>query len=98
MSNPNGRSSRQKRVIKKKLSRGKEIVSCCFCKQKTNIKNITLEHIIPLYYKGGWNIENLALSCKQCNQERGILSFEEFKSWKRGQLDRPPRDYNSLLT
>lgn len=97
MSNPNGRSSQQKKELKKKLARGKTIASCCFCKRKINIKSLTLEHIIPIAYGGRWNIENLALSCKECNQERGILSFEEFKSWKRGYLKRDPRDLNKLL-
>ncbi|HUU87885.1 MAG TPA: HNH endonuclease [Candidatus Glassbacteria bacterium] len=97
MSNPNGRSSTQKKALKKRLSRGKQVVQCCFCKQKMNIKSATIEHIMPLFYGGGWNIENLALSCEQCNHERGILSFEEFKSWKRGNLSRPPRDYNKFL-
>lgn len=62
-----------------------------------NISIATLEHIIPIFYGGGWNIENLALACRECNQERGILSFEEFKSWKQGRLSHPPRDYNKLI-
>jgi 5-methylcytosine-specific restriction endonuclease McrA len=50
----------------------------------------TLEHIIPLAFGGRWNIKNLALSCKDCNKDRDVADFEQYKLWRRGHLRRKP--------
>lgn len=39
----------------------------------------TFEHIIPASHGGGFNKENVPLSCGRCNLERGTQDFEEFK-------------------
>jgi 5-methylcytosine-specific restriction endonuclease McrA len=40
----------------------------------------TIEHVIPIS-KGGTNAQNnLMLSCKSCNNERGDTDFEKFRA------------------
>lgn len=78
MSSNKGRNSHQKRELKDKLFRGKASKPCCFCKQTVSKYTATLEHVIPLSDGGGWNIENLRVSCKDCNQKRGNINFVDF--------------------
>ena len=35
-------------------------------------KQITVDHVVPRYYGGKHNIDNLVLSCKSCNSSKGI--------------------------
>jgi len=66
-----------KRRIRTKLMK-KQRGLCCFCKEPmevtddiTNMKQATFEHVIPLARGGLDNVNNIKLSCRQCNADRG---------------------------
>lgn len=46
--------------------------------RKTNMA--TLDHKIPQADGGSNHIDNLLLSCKNCNHRRGCLTYEEYKA------------------
>lgn len=97
MSKSKTKNSHQKRLLKYKISNGKNYIHCCFCKKLILISDATLEHIIPLALGGSWNIKNLSLSCSHCNRDRGIASFQEYQAWKRGFLNyKPITDINKI--
>lgn len=56
---------------------------CCYCghmmteKRKAKLSS-TIEHVVPLSKGGGWEWENLAAACADCNSSRGVLSYEAF--------------------
>lgn len=83
MSKNKGRSSHQKRALKRRLFGGRESRPCCFCRRVLTFALATLEHVIPLSKNGGWNLENIRLSCGVCNHERAAEDFDEFRKKKR---------------
>jgi 5-methylcytosine-specific restriction endonuclease McrA len=98
---------------KKLISYNKEIWigKCIFCNKKLCINlqgipddNVTIEHIIPKS-KGGTNdLENLALACSRCNNEKGIRhdinkankqrAFEVIEKLKEKRMKRWRKEYN----
>ncbi len=84
MSADHGRNSHQKRRLKEKLFGGRRCAPCCFCRRELTMSSSTLEHVIPLSHGGGWDKENLRLSCGSCNNERGNEDFAKFRDKKRG--------------
>lgn len=78
-----GRNSHQKRRIKTLLFGGRPSRPCCFCRALLTPSTATLEHVVPLVHGGGWNKDNLRLSCESCNSERGSEDFETFQRRKR---------------
>ena len=91
MSKSKLRNSYQKRALKITLAKNRTHVKCCFCKREITINNATLEHITPLAFGGDWSIDNLALSCGECNSDRGIANFELYRKWRRGQITDKPQ-------
>ena len=49
---------------------------CCYC-GKENIP-LEIEHIIPKSRGGTNRVDNLCLSCRECNQKKGNMTAEEF--------------------
>jgi len=49
---------------------------CCYC-SKENIP-LEIEHIIPKSRGGTNRVDNLCLSCRECNQKKGNMTAEEF--------------------
>ena len=50
--------------------------TCVYCKQKD--VPLEVEHIIPKTRGGTDRIDNLAISCKDCNRKKGKMTAEEF--------------------
>ena len=53
---------------------------CCqYCNKHLSKKESTLDHVLsPL--RGGYNtLENIKLSCSWCNNDKGILTEEEYR-------------------
>lgn len=90
MSKSKSKNSYQKRLLKTKLAKGKLYIGCCFCKKRISFEEATLEHILPLALGGSWKLDNLALSCKSCNWDRGVADFAEYRKWKRGLAQNKP--------
>ena len=44
---------------------------CHWCGAKQKLRTTTIEHVVPLAAGGTNDMENLALACKKCNNERG---------------------------
>ena len=82
MSINKSRNSSAKRSLKKKLFGNTLVKRCCFCKRWVSFGLATLEHMVPLSLGGDWSIENLRVSCKSCNSERGSLEFGSFRKIK----------------
>ena len=44
---------------------------CFYCTKELTVKTATIEHVIPVALGGEHRIENLRLSCMNCNVKRG---------------------------
>jgi 5-methylcytosine-specific restriction endonuclease McrA len=51
---------------------------CWYCGIKLNESEVCIDHIRPISNGGNSDIDNLALSCKQCNSHKFYYSIEEF--------------------
>ncbi len=49
---------------------------CAYC-GKTGV-SLEIEHIVPVSRGGTNRVSNLTLACRDCNQEKGVLTAEEF--------------------
>lgn len=59
-----------------------EGANCIYCDIELDKENATADHIIPIS-KGGNNTQvNLVVCCKDCNNERGNLDFDEYLTLK----------------
>lgn len=72
----------QKRTIWNHLLGTKQQGRCCFCLQKFDRHQLTLEHIQPLSLGGTNAIPNFDMSCTICNNERGVQDFAGFRQQK----------------
>ena len=52
---------------------------CFYCDKE--VSAFEVEHMIPRARKGSNRIDNLTLSCHNCNQKKGTLTAEEFTRW-----------------
>jgi 5-methylcytosine-specific restriction endonuclease McrA len=50
--------------------------TCCYCKQ-TGVP-LEIEHIVPKSRGGTDRVDNLCISCHECNQAKGAMTAEEF--------------------
>lgn len=52
---------------------------CVFCNKRLSKKECTIDHDIPVT-RGGRNIlKNILVSCSWCNQDKGVLTKEEYQ-------------------
>lgn len=59
---------------------------CPFCLSRLTHLNATTDHIIPIS-KRGTNVKvNLVAVCRDCNQERANMDFNDFLLYKRGEI------------
>lgn len=63
------RSKNSKKIRAALIKKG--VTRCHWCDNPVNLKNSTLEHIIPLARGGLDNANNRTLACKKCNEKRG---------------------------
>lgn len=73
------RNSGDRRKLKHQLFGGRATASCCFCRYRLTPATATLEHVVPLSQGGGYNIDNLRLSCQGCNLDRGDQPFTVYR-------------------
>ena len=51
---------------------------CSGCQEAFEFRELVVDHIIPVAKGGGWyNINNLQLLCRRCNQLKGTGTQEE---------------------
>jgi len=61
---------------------------CIYCDVELNEDNVTADHIIPISMGGNNTQVNLVACCKDCNAERGNISFREYISKKNTKLSK----------
>ena len=54
---------------------------CFYCKEPLT-SNYHIDHKIPIAKGGSHNLENFALACMQCNQEKHAKDIDEYRSWR----------------
>lgn len=76
-------SIRQKRFPKRLIHRMflSQDGACAYCDE--DLESYHIEHIIPLICGGSNNIDNLVLSCPQCNLKAGKKYFKSFLEKKK---------------
>jgi 5-methylcytosine-specific restriction endonuclease McrA len=53
---------------------------CAYCGTELGkLKNMTLDHIVPLSLDGGNGVNNMFPACLTCNQAKGALTVEQFR-------------------
>lgn len=64
---------------KEKIFKERKFLPCCFCDRLLQFYEATIEHIIPASKGGPSIMENLTISCRDCNSNRSSMSFNEWK-------------------
>ncbi len=57
--------------------------ACCHCGRPLDWESATFEHVVPKSRGGAFSLENLRLSCFDCNNERGDADFATFSAGKK---------------
>lgn len=65
---------------KRALFKDNELVHCCYCEVLLSFENATVEHIVDRARGGPNTLDNLAISCKRCNNHKQGHTFEEWKA------------------
>lgn len=52
---------------------------CAYCGKKIDIKDMQVDHRVPLYNGGEENMENYMPSCRMCNHYKRTASVETFR-------------------
>ena len=58
---------------------------CRYCKRSLAEVGATIEHLIPTSRGGSDYVENLALTCHECNNEKDSLTDEEYIAFLAGE-------------
>lgn len=61
------------------IVRSRQVNTCYYCQNSVTLECLHFDHIVPISKGGQHSIENLCVSCKQCNQ---IKSATLISSWK----------------
>lgn len=51
---------------------------CVYCDDDLSNKEIHMDHVIPESQGGNTTYNNLQVTCRKCNLDKGILSEDEF--------------------
>lgn len=51
---------------------------CVYCTERVARRESTLDHVVPPLRGGKNELSNIVLSCGWCNQDKGILTAEEY--------------------
>lgn len=73
-------------IIKPHIKRGiweSQNEKCAYCGQRRKLKNMTVDHIIPLSKGGTDDISNLQCTCKMCNRLKDNMLPHEFTAFVR---------------
>ena len=52
---------------------------CYYCNKRLTLKESTLDHKVPVKRSGISVLDNVVTSCKWCNQDKGMLTDEEYQ-------------------
>lgn len=51
---------------------------CCLCGRQILLKDMTIDHIVPLAMNGADLVENLQCTCADCNQFKSNILLDDF--------------------
>ena len=51
----------------------------------------TVDHIVPLVLGGANDRSNLALACRECNDDKGDLTADEYRDYRQPEFKRKPK-------
>ena len=51
---------------------------CFYCGTELTLESVTVDHIIPILYGGGNDLDNLVPACVSCNNLKGVMSLDEY--------------------
>ena len=60
------------------MIRGVLGLGCVYCEEVVDVKNMGLDHKIPVNRGGRKSIDNLQIICKRCNTRKGVLTYGEY--------------------
>jgi len=55
---------------------------CFYCKESLN-SDFHIDHKVPIAKGGTHSLDNFALACMPCNQEKHAKDIDEFREWRR---------------
>ena len=64
-------------------------VRCAYCGTYIDMANLQVDHMTPPDRGGGMGLDNLALACEACNQQKGKMlapSYRALREWARENL------------
>lgn len=61
---------------------------CAYCGKEIALKNMQVDHLVPIYLGGKDDIGNYMPSCRSCNFRKATLSIDEFRKELIRQCDR----------
>ncbi|MDE0518823.1 MAG: HNH endonuclease [Oligoflexia bacterium] len=80
-----------KAYIKKERQKAKELKKtlwwknklnkkeCYYCEKKFDIKNLSMDHLVPLVRGGRSTKNNVVVACKKCNSEKKYKTLVEIR-------------------
>jgi 5-methylcytosine-specific restriction endonuclease McrA len=74
--------------LKKRLSQDITFTPCCYCKLAFLVDELTVEHKIPICLGGTNDLDNMALACAPCNQQKGREAWSIKKEIGRQKYER----------
>jgi len=76
-------STRRTAKLKQRLATRHGGSCCCYCGVRRKLRQMSLEHVVPLAHGGTNARSNLRLACPSCNAEKGSRLLGEWfpSSW-----------------
>lgn len=59
---------------------------CSYCGDNIELKNMQVDHIVPIRDGGTDEYDNLNPTCRMCNHYKRGDNLESFRQWKLGKL------------
>tara|TARA_S200002703_G_scaffold124159_1_gene110218 strand:+ start:92 stop:544 length:453 start_codon:yes stop_codon:yes gene_type:complete len=75
-------------------------VPCHYCESSVSLDDFVIDHKVPSSElktrEAKQEIENLVISCKSCNAQKGVLPYDMFYTWKQSQVKPQEPDTPSI--
>lgn len=68
---------------------------CYYCGKKLHAKIRSVDHKIPKYWGGISIPDNMAFSCRKCNEEKAILTAEQYETFRNISEDKKRKEYRN---
>lgn len=73
-------------------------VTCCYCGCCLTTENLSVDHRKPVSRGGGWELANMQIVCRHCNECKHVLDHAEFGQLMAVVLRLSPQAQSSVLT